>query len=90
MDRGGLQTAPTFPPLTWAEIDLDAIAHNVRAIQAHVGPDTAIIAVVKANAYGHGAVPIAQTVLENGATRLAVARLEEGIQLRQAGITAPI
>jgi len=90
MDRGGLQTAPTFPPLTWAEIDLDAIAHNVRAIQAHVGPDAAIIAVVKANAYGHGAVPVAQTVLENGATRLAVARLEEGIQLRQAGITAPI
>ena len=90
MDRGGLQTAPDFPWLTWAEIDLDAIAHNVRAIQAHVGPDTAIIAVVKANAYGHGAVPVARTVLESGATRLAVARLEEGIQLRQAGITAPI
>ncbi len=76
--------------LTWAEIDLDAIAHNVRAIQAHVGEKIEIIAVVKANAYGHGAIPVARTVLEAGATRLAVHRIQEGVELRQAGITAPI
>jgi len=76
--------------VTWAQIDLDAIAHNVRGIKALIGPEVAIIAVVKADAYGHGAIPVARVVLESGATRLAVHRLAEGIQLRQAGIAAPI
>ncbi len=76
--------------ITWAEIDLDAIAHNVRAFKRHVGDSVAVIAVVKANAYGHGAVPVAQVALEAGATHLAVHRASEGIQLRRAGITAPI
>ena len=76
--------------LTWAEVDLDAIAHNVRSIKNYVGSKVELIAVVKANAYGHGAVPVAHTVLQNGATRLAVYRLTEGIELRQAGLTAPI
>ncbi|NDJ34866.1 MAG: alanine racemase [Chloroflexi bacterium] len=71
-------------------VDLDAIAHNVRTLNAHIGPDSAIIAVVKDDAYGHGAVPVARTVLAAGATRLAVGRTDEGIQLRRAGITAPI
>lgn len=76
--------------LTWAEIDLDALAHNVRAFKRHVGPATEVMAVVKANAYGHGAVPVSRVALESGATRLAVARLDEGVQLRRAGIDAPI
>lgn len=76
--------------ITWAEVNLDAIAHNVRAIKNHVGPKVEVIAVVKANAYGHGAVPVARTALESGATWLAVYRLMEGIELRQAGITAPV
>ncbi len=77
-------------PLTVIEVDLDAIAHNVRAIKAHVGPAVTVIAVVKANAYGHGALEVARTALRHGAGRLAVARAEEGIHLRHAGITAPI
>lgn len=77
-------------PLTWIEIDLDALAANVNALKRHVGERTMLIAVVKANAYGHGAAEIARAALRSGAARLAVARLDEGIQLRQAGITAPI
>ena len=76
--------------VTWAEIDLDAVAFNVRAFKRHVGEGVEVFAVVKANAYGHGAVPVAQTALAAGATRLAVHRLVEGIQLRSAGIQAPV
>lgn len=76
--------------VTWAEIDLEAIEANIREFQNFSGPQVEIIAVVKANAYGHGAVPVARTVLQAGATRLAVARLAEGIELRQAGLAAPI
>ena len=74
----------------YAIIDLDAIAHNISAIKARVGDDIDVMAVVKANAYGHGAVPVARTALATGASRLAVARIAEGVELRQAGITAPI
>jgi alanine racemase len=77
-------------PITYIEVDLDAIAHNIRAIKTHIGPEVMLIAVVKANAYGHGAVEVARTALRHGASRLAVARAAEGIHLRQAGITAPI
>lgn len=76
--------------LTWAEIDLDAIAHNVAAFKRHVGERTEIFAVVKANAYGHGALPVARAALAAGAARLAVHRASEGIELRQAGLDAPI
>ncbi len=76
--------------ITWAEVDLDAIAENVRNLKAHVGPGTMLMAVVKANAYGHGAVPVARAALEAGADRLAVNRAEEGVALRKAGIEAPI
>ncbi len=75
---------------TWAEIDLGAIAENTRAMKRWVGDRVEVIAVVKADAYGHGAIPVARTVLAAGATRLAVHRLAEGIALRQAGIEAPI
>ncbi len=84
-DAAGLQS-----PLTWAEIDLDAIAHNVAAFKRHVGEKVEIFAVVKANAYGHGAAPVARAALAAGATRLAVHRAVEGVELRQAGIEAPI
>jgi alanine racemase len=75
---------------TWAEIDLDAIASNVSAFKKHVGAKVEIIAVVKANAYGHGAIPVAKAALDAGATRLAVHRAMEGVELRRAGIEAPI
>ena len=82
----------TAPPgvVTWAEIDLDAIAANTRAIKRTVGVHTEIIAIVKANAYGHGEVPVARTVLRHGATRLAVHRTIDGVRLREAGIEAPV
>jgi alanine racemase len=76
--------------VTWAEIDLDAIAHNVGAYTRHVGPNVEVMAVVKANAYGHGALPVARAALQAGATRLAVHRALEGVELRQGGIDAPI
>ncbi len=76
--------------LTWAEVNLDAIAYNARGLKECVGEETELMAVVKANAYGHGAVPVARTALENGASRLAVNRALEGVELRQAGLTAPI
>jgi len=55
--------------VTWIEVDLDAIAHNVRALKSHVGPAVELMAVVKGNAYGHGAMPVARAMLEAGATR---------------------
>lgn len=76
--------------VTWAEIDLDAIAFNVAAFKHHVGENVEIFAVVKGNAYGHGATPVSQTALQAGATRLAVHRAIEGVELRKAGIQAPI
>ncbi len=73
-----------------AEVDLDAIAFNVNAFKRHVGERVEVFAVVKANAYGHGAVQVSRAALKAGATRLAVHRVSEGVELRQAGITAPI
>lgn len=75
---------------TWAEIDLSAIRHNLQEIRRVTHPGAAIMAVVKANAYGHGVLPVASTVLAHGATSLAVALPEEGMYLRQHGISAPI
>lgn len=75
---------------TYIELDLEALAHNVRAIREHLPEGTEVMAVVKANAYGHGAIPIARAALKAGASRLAVALLEEGLELRRAGIEAPI
>lgn len=76
--------------VTWAEIDLDAIAYNVRAYQKHVGNKVKVIAVVKANAYGHGAVQVGRAAVQAGASMLAVHRAIEGAELRKAGITAPL
>ena len=76
--------------LTWAEIDLDAIAHNARLLKDCAGTEAELMVAVKANAYGHGAVPVSEAALEGGATRLAVHRTDEGVQLRQASVEAPI
>jgi alanine racemase len=73
----------------WAEIDLDAIRHNA-SLLAHLASPSKLCAVVKAGGYGHGAVPVARAALDGGAEWLAVALVEEGIELRDAGITAPV
>lgn len=73
----------------WAEIDLSALGHNVRSLKALAG-SARLAAVIKANAYGHGAAPVGRAALEAGADLLAVICVEEGEQLRQAGIRAPI
>jgi alanine racemase len=75
---------------TFAEIDLGAIRDNVRALGGLISPDVERLAVVKANAYGHGDIEVARACLEAGATRLGVALVEEGVRLRDAGIDAPI
>lgn len=75
---------------TRAVVDLAAIARNVRSIKALVGPAVRLMAVVKADAYGHGLVPVARAALAAGAERLGVALPEEGTALRAAGIRAPI
>ena len=76
-------------PRAEALIDLDAIVHNIEVLRAHAG-DAAVMAVVKADGYGHGATAIARTVLTAGARELGVATLEEALALRADGITAPI
>ncbi len=73
----------------WAEINLDTIATNTKNIKKLVG-DKELIAIVKADCYGHGAVDVVPTLLENGASRLAVAMLTEAIELRENNINAPI
>lgn len=78
--------APDRP--TWARIDLEAIAHNIRQLRAIAG--VPLMTVLKADAYGHGAIRVARTALANGATALAVATLGEARKLREADITAPI
>jgi len=75
---------------TWAEIDLEALAANCRVIRQHVGPLVNVMAAVKANAYGHGAVECARRLEAEGVHWFGVALPEEGIELRSAGITKPI
>ena len=75
---------------TWAEIDLGRLKHNYTALREQLAPGCRFVGVVKANAYGHGAVPVAQKLEEWGADYLAVACLEEAAELRQAGVRAPI
>lgn len=74
----------------WAEINLDHIAHNIGLFRKQVGPVTKIMAVVKADGYGHGARKVAETALQAGASSLAVAFVDEAVDLRKAGIKAPI
>ncbi len=75
---------------TWVEVNLDAIEHNVKNMKTHIGDQVDLIAVVKANGYGHGAKQVAESALQAGASMLAVAFIDEAISLRQQGIEAPI
>jgi len=75
---------------TWVEIDLDALSHNIGEVRSRTGDDLTILLVVKADAYGHGAVEVARVAVAGGIDMLGVATLQEGMELRQAGIDAPI
>ncbi|SDZ30659.1 alanine racemase [Thermoactinomyces sp. DSM 45892] len=75
---------------TYIEVNLDAIHHNIREYRRWIGDQVILLVTVKANAYGHGMVPIAKAATEAGVDRLGVAFVDEGIQLRKAGITIPI
>src|SRR5215470_7923443 len=75
---------------TWAEIDLNNLAANFQVVKKRVGPDVKVMAIVKANAYGHGAVQCARRLVKEGAEWFGVAIPEEAIELRAAGIGQPI
>ena len=77
-------------PLVWAEVDLKAIAHNIRELRRITNPKARFMAVVKANAYGHGIIEVARESLESGTEVLGVTNIEEGIRLRKAGLDAPV
>jgi len=83
-----LQRLPLRP--TWAEIDLSAIAHNVRQFRTRIPSPVKLMAAVKADGYGHGAVQVARAALAAGASALCVGMLEEAVPLRESGIDAPI
>ena len=74
----------------WVEVDLSAIKHNVQQLKSLLNSPTELMAIVKADGYGHGAIDVSQAAIEAGATWLGVATIPEGIQLRCAGITVPI
>lgn len=78
------------PRPTWLEVDLGAIKNNVMEIRRLIGENVEILGVVKANAYGHGLKKIAGSLLDNGANRLGVATLGEGVLIRKVGIDAPV
>lgn len=80
----------TFYRPTWAEVDLDAIRHNVGEMKKRLDGNSNVMAVVKANGYGHGACEVGRAALDAGATSLGVALLEEAVELRENGFTVPI
>lgn len=88
------ELTPSLIPMqrerAWVEIDLRALAENVRHLKGLLAGRTDLLAVVKADAYGHGAIAVARTALQNGARWLGVATIPEGIELREAGLQAPI
>ncbi len=90
MGEEGDIVVDTYYRPTWAEISLDAIAHNINAFRRRLPEDMKLMAVVKANAYGHGAIEVAEEAVRSGVDYLAVAFLDEAMELRQAGIQAPI
>jgi len=85
-----MKTAREFPSLMKTEIDLSALAHNFNELRRLASPTAAMMAVVKADGYGHGAIQVSETALANGVSWLAVARMIEVVQLREAGIEAPL
>ena len=88
-DRARPQAMPMLRP-SWVEINADALANNVRIIRNQLADDVTLMAVVKADAYGHGAILTARTAVTNGAGYLGVASIAEAVELRDAGITTPI
>ncbi len=81
---------PVLPRTAWLEIDLDAMRANLMALREMIGPGVGIEPVVKADAYGHGAVPVARALEAAGADGLAVATLDEALELRDGGVSLPI
>ena len=81
-------TEPSSP--VWIEVDLKAIQHNFRQVRRYVAPHVKVLAVIKANAYGHGLLPVARALVEAGADFLAVASVVEAVALRRAGVTGKI
>lgn len=79
-----------IPRLAWVEIESEAVKNNIRLIKDRIGPSVALMGVVKANAYGHGAVGIAKILQQTGADRFGVSSFYEAKELRQAGISLPI
>lgn len=90
MQRIPVEARVTSSAPAWVELDLAALRHNVAAFRRLLRPGCELIAVVKANAYGHGLLPIAEAALGCGADRLAVANVAEGAELREHGLRAPI
>jgi alanine racemase len=82
-------TEPGSPHRAWLEVDHGAIRHNLAVLRARA-PGASVIGVVKANAYGHGAIAVSRTLVAQGVERLAVATVDEGLELREAGIDVPI
>jgi alanine racemase len=81
---------PPLARLAWLEIDLEALASNLSVVRSVVGPDVRVEPVVKADAYGHGAVPVARALVAAGADGLCVATMDEAVELRDAGVSAPL
>lgn len=79
-----------LPKRVYAQIDLDAICRNIQNVKKKVGTDTKVMAVIKTDAYGHGAVPVARALADIGTDAFAVATAEEAVELRSAGISEPI
>lgn len=77
-------------PRTWVEVDLGALSHNLALIRGSVGPDVKVALVAKADAYGHGLVPVSSFAVRHGADWVAVATVQEGVDLREAGVDAPV
>src|SRR5262249_34866329 len=88
VDGGG--DAVPMPVSTWVEVDLDRLVANLETVREAAGPASDLLLVVKADAYGHGAVEIAEAAAEAQVAYLGVATLHEGIQLRQSGSALPI
>ena len=75
---------------TWADISLDNLEYNYRSIRAHLPQGTKFLGVMKADAYGHGAVPVSRALADLGAEYLAVSNLEEAVQIRRGEVRLPI
>jgi alanine racemase len=80
---------PFYRPC-WVDVELSALAHNFRQLKRRLAPKTRVLAVVKANGYGHGLIPSARAAINSGAVMLGVSSLEEGVELRHAGIETPV